>query len=200
MTETGFILFETAIGLCGLVWGERGIVGAQLPEGDGEQARARILRRFPEARETPPPPHVREAVDEIVALIAGERRDLHAIALDMAEVPEFHRRVYAVARDILPGEVLTYGEVARRIGEPGAAQAVGQALGKNPFPIIVPCHRVLAAGGKTGGFSARGGVETKFRLLTIERARTSAEPSLFDDDAAFGFAPPPKPPTRNRRP
>jgi len=192
MTEPGYTLFETAIGICAIAWGEGGVIGAQLPEGDASRARARLARRFPDAREMAPPPAVAQAIDEIVALIAGEPRDLHSIRLDMAGVPDFHRKVYAVARAILPGETLTYGEVAKRIGEPGASQAVGQALGKNPFPIIIPCHRVLAAGGKTGGFSANGGVETKFRLLTIERARTSTEPTLFDGDSAFGFAAPPR--------
>ncbi len=105
-----------------------------------------------------------------------------------AVLADFHARVYDVALSIRPGETLTYGEVARRIGEPGAAQAVGQALGKNPWPIIVPCHRVLAAGGRTGGFSANGGIDTKLRLLTIERARTAGAPTLFDDDPAFGLA------------
>jgi methylated-DNA-[protein]-cysteine S-methyltransferase len=95
-------------------------------------------------------------------------------------VPAFNRKVYEVALAIPHGETLTYGEVAQRIGEPGAARAVGVALGQNPWPIIVPCHRVLAAGGKAGGFSADGGVETKLRILTIEKARTSAAPSLFD--------------------
>lgn len=197
MTEPGYTLFETAIGLCAIAWGERGVIGAQLPEGDAAGARSRLARRFPDLREAPPPPVVQRAIAEIVALIDGEPRDLHGIQLDMAGVPEFHQKVYQVARAILPGATLTYGEVAKRVGEPGASQAVGQALGKNPFPIIIPCHRVLAAGGKTGGFSANGGVETKFRLLTIERARTSAEPTLFDGDSAFGFAAPPRRTSRN---
>ncbi len=179
---TGFCLFETAIGVCALAWGESGIVGTQLPEGDAAGARSRLTRRFPQARETPPPPEIRAVTRDIVALLAGQPKDLSRVALDMAGVPAFNRRVYGITREIPPGATLTYGEVTARIGEgPESARAVGQALGQNPFPIVVPCHRVLAAGGKAGGFSADGGVATKLRMLSIERARTSSAPSLFDD-------------------
>jgi methylated-DNA-[protein]-cysteine S-methyltransferase len=188
MPDQGFILFETAIGTCGIVWGANGIVGAQLPEGGDVAARARLTRRFPDAVEGRPPASVRAVVDAVVRLIEGEPVDLSKAPLDLAGLPDLHRRVYDVALTIQPGETLTYGEVARRIGEPHAAQAVGQALGKNPIPIIVPCHRVLAAGGRTGGFSANGGVDTKLKLLSIERARTSTEPTLFDGDPSFGLA------------
>lgn len=175
-----FHLFDTAIGACALAWGGERIIGAQLPERDEETARRRLARRFPEATEASPPAFVAEAIDGIVALLAGERRDLSYLPVAIEAVPEFNRRVYEVALSIPPGETLTYGEVAARIGEPGAARAVGVALGQNPFPIIVPCHRVLAAGGRTGGFSADGGVETKLRMLTIEKARTSPQPGLFE--------------------
>ncbi len=125
---------------------------------------------------------------DIGRLLAGERTDLTRIALDMADVPEFHSAVYGVARTIPPGETLTYGEVAARLGDPGAARAVGQALGQNPFAIVVPCHRVLAANGRSGGFSAAGGVATKLRILSIERARTGGEPSLFDAHGGLPLA------------
>lgn len=187
MAEHGFTLFETALGPCALVWGEAGIIGGQLPERTAGATRARIQKRFPEARETPPPPDMAEVIDRIRALMAGERIDLADSPLDMNGLADFDLKVYQVALSIPPGETLTYGEVARRIGEPQAAQAVGQSLGRNPFPPIVPCHRVLAASGRTGGFSAPGGVTTKLKLLSIERARTGA-PTLFDDDPAFGFA------------
>lgn len=175
-----FCLFDTAIGPCALVWQGDVIVGAQLPEANVEVARRRLLRRFPAADEAPPPDIVENAIADIRALLAGEPRDLSHLAIALDGASPFERRVYEVALSIPPGETLTYGEVARRIGEPGAARAVGVALGRNPVPIIVPCHRVLAAGGRTGGFSADGGVETKLRLLTIERARTDAAPGLFD--------------------
>ncbi len=171
-----FTLFDTAIGRCGIAWGARGIVVVQLPEADVRVLRTRIARAVPDAREAPPPPEVRRAIDAIAALLDGEPRDLADVVLDMERVPEFNRRVYAVARAVPPGETITYGEIAERIGERGAAQAVGQALERNPFPIVVPCHRVLAAGGGIGGFSARGGVATKRRMLAIEGA---GAPTLF---------------------
>jgi O-6-methylguanine DNA methyltransferase len=168
MTAYGFTLFDTAIGWCGVAWTDRGLAGVQLPEASEADTRERMLRRFPAAAETVPPAEVQRAIDRIVALLHGERNDLSAIALDMEEVAPFHRRVYEVARTIPPGKTLAYGEVAARLGAAGAARAVGQALGRNPFPIVVPCHRVLAAGGKIGGFSAHGGTATKRRMLALE--------------------------------
>jgi methylated-DNA-[protein]-cysteine S-methyltransferase len=180
MTTRNIAIFETAIGACGIAWDERGIAAVQLPEASEQKTRARLLRRFSEAREAPPSPDVQRAIDGITALLRGEASDLSAVALDMNDLPEFNRRVYEVARAIPPGATLSYGEIAAKLGEPPqAARDVGQALGQNPFPIIVPCHRVLAANGKPGGFSASGGVTTKLRLLTIEGAKTSDEPSLF---------------------
>lgn len=177
----GFCLFDTAIGACALVWSGARLIGAQLPEQDEAKARKRLARRYPDAVALLPPAFVEEAIVGIRALLSGERRDLSALPIALDEVSEFNRKVYEVALSIPPGETLTYGEVAARVGEPGAARAVGMALGQNPWPIIVPCHRVLAANGKTGGFSADGGVETKLRMLTIEKARTSDAPGLFED-------------------
>jgi methylated-DNA-[protein]-cysteine S-methyltransferase len=178
--DPGFALFETTIGRCAIVWSERGISGVQFPEGSEQATRNRLQRRFPNAREAAAPPAVRHTIAEITALLAGERRDLSDAVLDCAAVPDFNRRVYDVARAIPPGSTLSYGEVAERLGDRGLAREVAQALGQNPFPIIVPCHRVMAAGGKTGGFSAPGGVRTKLKLLSIERAQPSG-PTLFDD-------------------
>jgi methylated-DNA-[protein]-cysteine S-methyltransferase len=184
-----FTLFDTAIGRCAIAWGTRGIVGVQLPEGPDVRLRARMQERFPGAGEAPPPPEIRRAVDDVAALLRGEAGDLAAIALDMDGVPPFHRRVYEAARAIPPGATLSYGEVAAKLGAPGAARAVGQALGRNPFAIIVPCHRVLAAGGRVGGFSAAGGAATKIRMLAIEGSAASGTLALFDGDGAFGFDP-----------
>jgi methylated-DNA-[protein]-cysteine S-methyltransferase len=170
MTPGGFTLFDSPIGRCGVVWGASGISALQLPEGREDRTRARILTRFPEAREESPPPGVQSAIGRIKGLLRGDANDLSDVALDMTEVPPFDRRVYEVTRTIPPGATLSYGEVALRLGSRGAARAVGRALGRNPFAIIVPCHRVVAAGGKVGGFSAGGGVATKRRLLEIERA------------------------------
>ena len=180
MTEHGFCLFETPIGACGIAWGERGVVGVQLPESSEAAVRATARREFPSAREMAPPPEVQRAVDGIVALLSGEARDLSFVELDMRQVPPFHRRVYEVARTIPPGSTLSYGEIAARLGEPGAARDVGSALGQNPFSIVVPCHRVLAANGKLGGFSAHGGVRTKRRLLSIEGVQAPGTVPLFD--------------------
>jgi len=175
-----FALFETAIGVCGIVWTARGVCGVQLPEKDPAATRARVHRRHPTATEAPPTPDVQRAIDGIVALLRGERRDLTGIAVDNSAIPEFNRRVYAIARNIPPGSTMTYGEIAERLGDKLLARDVGQAMGENPTPIIMPCHRVLAAGGKTGGFSAPGGIVTKLQLLTIEGAQPG-RPTLFDD-------------------
>ena len=181
MEAKGVALFDTAIGRCGVAWGPRGIGGVQLPGASEVDTRARLLRRFPEAQEAPPPPDVAATVAAMVSLLRGEPAELTEATLDMDDLPPFDRRVYAIARAIPPGETLTYGEIATRLGDPAAARAVGRALGDNPFPIIVPCHRILGAGGKAGGFSAHGGVATKARLLSIEGARTSGEPTLFEN-------------------
>jgi methylated-DNA-[protein]-cysteine S-methyltransferase len=174
-----FALFETALGACGIVWSARGVYAVQLPEATREATRARLIKRYPQALEAPPPSAIRAAIDGIVALIAGERRDLIDVVIDDEGTADFNKRVYAVARKIPPGETLTYGEVAERLGDKALARAVGQALGENPCPVVMPCHRVLAASGKTGGFSAPGGVDTKLKLLTIEGAQPGG-PTLFD--------------------
>ncbi len=190
--SASFACFDTAIGRCGIAWGENGILAASLPERDEAALRSRLLRHAPGAAETVPGEAIRALIGRVVELTSGQPVDLADTPLDLTDIPAFHRQVYAVALTIKPGETLTYGEVARRLGEPGAAQAVGQALGRNPIPIIIPCHRVLAAGGKTGGFSADGGVETKFRLLAIERARLGSAPTLFDADRSFVLQAPPR--------
>ncbi|MGD0418138.1 MAG: methylated-DNA--[protein]-cysteine S-methyltransferase [Xanthobacteraceae bacterium] len=178
MSGPGFALFETAIGHCGIVWSERGIAGVQLPESGERETRRRVLARFPAARAAVPPAHVRRTIDDIVALLGGERKELGQAILDSEAVPDFNRRVYDIARTIPPGGTLSYGAIAERLGDRNLARDVAQALGQNPFPIIVPCHRVMAAGGKTGGFSAPGGVRTKLRLLSIEGAQPGS-PTLF---------------------
>jgi methylated-DNA-[protein]-cysteine S-methyltransferase len=181
-----FALFDTAIGRCAIAWSASGTVVVLLPERDDAALRARLERRHPDARETAPPDDIAQAIDGIRALVAGEHRDLSGVVLDLDGVPEFNRRVYAVARTIKPGATLTYGAIAAQLGEPDARR-VGEVMGHNPFPIIVPCHRVVAAGGKTGGFSAPGGAATKRRLLEIEGAG-SDQPTLFDQHGGLGFA------------
>lgn len=178
MTAQGFALFDTTIGSCGIAWGDGGVVGVQLPEGSTPKTRARMIARFPGIAESVPPQNIQRIVDEIASLMRGDAVDLSGVSLDMKGVPDFHRRVYEIALTIPPGKTVSYGDIAVRLGMPGSAQAVGQALGRNPFPIVVPCHRVLAAGGKDGGFSANGGVKTKRRMLVIEGALAD-EPTLF---------------------
>ena len=180
MAPLGCCLFDTAIGACGIAWTQDAIAAVQLPETTREGTRRRLCLAFGELPEAAPPAFVQRAIDRIQALLEGARDDLADLPLDFSEVPDFHRRVYEVTRAIPPGEVLTYGEVARRIGEPGASRAVGRALGRNPFAPVVPCHRVLAAGGRSGGFSAEGGADTKLRMLEIESARFGGTPGLFD--------------------
>ncbi|WP_297692271.1 methylated-DNA--[protein]-cysteine S-methyltransferase [Phenylobacterium sp.] len=172
-------IFETAIGWAGLAWGEAGLVAVHLPEREPQTARRGLAHRFPDAAETGAPPEVSAVMAAIARQLAGEPTDLTGVALDLSRTPEFHARVYALARAIPPGETLTYGEIAERLGDKLLARDVGQALGKNPWPIVVPCHRVTAAGGKPGGFSARGGVTTKLKLLAIEGAKAAAQGQLF---------------------
>jgi methylated-DNA-[protein]-cysteine S-methyltransferase len=189
---TQYTLFETVIGWAGLAWGDRGLVGVYLPDPNPENARTSFLRRFPDAVEALPTEAVSHAIGEIRRLMAGEHVDLLDIPIDIARVPDFNARVYEIARAIPPGETLTYGEIAVKLGDKLLARDVGAALGQNPWPIVVPCHRVTAAGGKLGGFSARGGVNTKVKLLAIEGAKVleppppkvkpqaAPQPSLFD--------------------
>jgi methylated-DNA-[protein]-cysteine S-methyltransferase len=180
MTDQHFALFDTPIGICGIEWGPRGINGLQLPMGSDEKTRARIRQRHGDIAEAAPTEEVQRAIDRIVKLLAGERDDLRDIALDLNGVPDFNRGVYDIARSIPPGQTMTYGDIAKRLGGVELSRDVGQALGRNPCPIVVPCHRVLAAGQKPGGFSARGGVDTKLKMLAIEGAAVNHTPSLFD--------------------
>ena len=138
-----------------------------------------MLKRYPAAQEAAPSPETQRAIDGIVALLRGEPIDLTGVPIDNEDTPTFNAKVYAIARNIPPGRTMTYGEIAERLGDRLLARDVGTALGQNPCPIIMPCHRVLAAGGKTGGFSAPGGVVTKLRLLSIEGAQPGG-PTLFD--------------------
>jgi methylated-DNA-[protein]-cysteine S-methyltransferase len=174
-----YTVFETAIGWAGVAWGDAGLVACHLPEREAETARRGFVRRFPDAAEAEPPAALAPTIAGIQALMRGEKADLSGAPLDLSRTPEFNVRVYEVARSIPPGETLTYGEIAERLGDKLLARDVGAALGKNPWPIVVPCHRVTAAGGKPGGFSARGGVNTKLKLLAIEGAAVAGQADLF---------------------
>lgn len=180
----GFALFPTEIGTCGIAWDEHAVItGVQLPERSDSLTRDRLLRRAQAGmRESAPPAEIQRVIEQVQRLLRGEPVDLSAVPLALAATPDFNRRVYEVARTIPPGQTVTYGDIAARLGQRGMARAVGQALGANPFPIIVPCHRVVAAGGKNGGFSAGGGVRTKLRMLAIEGATVNALLPLFGDE------------------
>lgn len=180
MAGRGYTVFDTAVGRCGIAWGPLGIVGVQLPAEREIETRRRLLRQFPEAREVSPSAEARAAIDGIVALLHGRPADFSDVTLDIREVSPFARRVYDTARTIQRGETMTYNEVADRMKPPGAPYAVAQALSQNPFPIIVPCHRVLEAGGYADKMSVNGGSVSKRRLLSIDGAGGKSSQTLFD--------------------
>lgn len=180
MAAQAFALFDSPIGTCGIAWNAMGIAGFHLPLPTADATRTRLQQRWSGAVESPPPSGVQRVIDRVLALLNGEAIDLTDIPVDLADAPEFHRKVYEVARTIPPGRTMTYGEIAKRLGAPQESREVGQALGRNPIAIIVPCHRVLGADGKMGGFSASGGVATKRRILEIEGAAALSAGPLFD--------------------
>jgi methylated-DNA-[protein]-cysteine S-methyltransferase len=177
MTST--MAFETALGTAAIAWSDAAIVGFALPEPDPKAGLARLTMRHGVPAGAAVPPFVAEAARRAVALIAGGFVTFDDIPLDFGAAPGFDRSVWDVARGIPPGETMTYGAVARQLGDAGLARAVGAALGRNPIPLIVPCHRVTAAGGRAGGFSAEGGVASKLRLLAIEDAHAARGLPLF---------------------
>jgi methylated-DNA-[protein]-cysteine S-methyltransferase len=181
MATVGFTLFDTPIGRCGLAWGADGICDIELPGRTAQATRARLRRTSPDAREMAAPPEVQQTIQAITSVLSGSQADLSGICLDMHGVPEFERRVYELARTIPPGSTRTYGELASQLGDRRLAREVGQALGHNPFPIVVPCHRVVAANGRPGGFSAPGGQHTKLRLLALENTSPNGTLPLFAD-------------------
>jgi methylated-DNA-[protein]-cysteine S-methyltransferase len=181
MSGRGYSIFDTVIGRCGIAWGHAGIAGVQLPEAREIETRRRLYQLYPDAREQRPPPNVEIAIEGIVALLRGQASDLSDVALDMAGMHVFNQRVYELTRAIPRGETRTYGELATKLGASGAVHSVAQALAKNPFVIIVPCHRVLEAGSYADKISPNGGSISKRMLLSIEGTRggTSSK-TLFD--------------------
>ena len=180
MTGRGYSIFDTGIGRCGIAWGELGVMGVQLPEAREIDTRRRLFQLYPDARELRPPDTVETAIDGIVALLRGGDCDLSEVALDMTGIPVFNQRVYEFARSIPRGQTRIYGEVASALRASGAVYLVAQAIGRNPFMIIVPCHRVLEAGHYTDKISPNGGAISKRRLLSIEGTRPTAGKTLFD--------------------
>ena len=166
--DVQYALFDTPIGRCGVAWCGDRITGVQLPEPRDADTRLRLEARFDGAVEATPPASIRDVITRMTASLRGEGDDLADVPLDLDALPPFRRRVLEEVRTIPAGETLSYGEVAEAVGSPGAARAVGQALGRNPFPIVIPCHRVLAAGGRIGGYTAQGGTTVKAKMLAAE--------------------------------
>lgn len=172
MDESGFAGFDTALGPCGIAWGKSGLHGVQIGGGS-------VTARWPGLEEAVPPPHVAATIAQVVAHLNGQRPDYGDVTFDFSQVSAWEASVLRAAFAIPYGETRTYGALARTLGDPVAAQAVGQALGRNPWPIVIPCHRITASNGKTGGFSAPGGAATKLKLLEIEGALAADALPLF---------------------
>lgn len=180
MAGRGYTIFDTGIGRCGIAWGDSGVIGVQLPEAREIETRRRMFRLYPEARELRPPLNVEIAIDGIVAMLRGHVFDFSDVVLDMSGIHAFNQRVYQLTRAIPHGETRTYGEIATSLGASGAAHSVAQAISRNPFMIIVPCHRVLETGSYADKISPNGGAISKRRLLSIEGAGSPSSKTLFD--------------------
>ncbi len=180
MSEYGYTVFDTAVGRCGIAWGEIGVIGVQLPEAREIDTRRRMYRIFPEAREQRPPLNSEIAIEGITALLRGGDADMSDVVLDGTGISNFNQRVYQFVRGIPRGETRTYDEIANGIRVHGAVHSVAQAISRNPFMIIVPCHRALEAGHYADKISPNGGVISKRRLLTIEGAHTTVSKTLFE--------------------
>jgi methylated-DNA-[protein]-cysteine S-methyltransferase len=163
-------LFDTALGVCGVAWSARGLVAVQLPEKTDAATERRLIARSGSAGAAVPPPQIAALVEDIRRYLAGERVDFSAVAVDLQNLEPFRRRLYGALREMPFGATVTYGELAKRLGlaDWEGAREVGAAMGQNPVPLVIPCHRVLAANGKLGGFSAPGGAATKAKLLALE--------------------------------
>ncbi len=179
--KTSYVTFETALGVAAIAWNEAGVVRFQLPSPHAEAAARSLLRRVPDAQAATPPPAIAQTADAAKRYFAGERIDFSGVTLDLAGQDDLFRAIYAAARRVGYGETTTYGGLAKAIGRTDweAAREVGQAMAKNPVALIIPCHRVLAAGGRIGGFSAPGGAATKAKMLALEGVgRVPDQPSL----------------------
>ena len=188
MPGRGYFIFDTGLGRGGIAWGDHGILGIQLPEAREIETRRRLFRLYPDARELRPPESVAMAIEGIAALLRGGEADLSYVTLDMTGVPAFNQRVYQVARSIPRGETRTYGEVASALRATGAVYSVAQAISRNPFMIIVPCHRVLEEGRYADKIAPNGGAISKRRLLSLEGTGTTSSKTLFD--VLLSVAPP----------
>lgn len=180
MAGRSYAFFDSGLGRCGIVWSDAGIVGVHLPEAREIDTRRRLFRLYPEAREQRPPPQVQVAIEGIVALLRGRDTDLLDVVLDMSGIPLFSQRVYEFARTIPRGETRTYPEVAWLMRREGTEHSIARTIAKNPFMIIVPCHRVLEVGHYADQISPYGGAISKRHLLSLEGTRPIASKTLFD--------------------
>ena len=173
-------MFDTPVGRCAIVWRGVAVIGSALPDVSDERMCDSIRRRFPDADEQQPPPAIETAIPAVRRLLEGQVEEFGEIPFSLEGLSDFERAVLEETFRIPVGETRTYGEIAAALDAPGASRAVGAALGRNPNPIIIPCHRVLGANGRSGGFSAPGGARTKLKMLEIEGARRSGQPELFE--------------------
>ncbi len=179
MKQAAYCLFETPLGACGIAWKEQAtsrtppaVTFFQLPEATRSLTDKRIARRSGGRKTRVPPPRIAGIIKKVRKHLRGDLQDFLDVAVDLDAAGPFARQVYEAARKIPAGRTRSYGELARDMNRPTASRAVGQALGRNPIPLIIPCHRVLASGDKPGGFSSHGGLETKAKMLEIEGATT----------------------------
>jgi len=168
MNKSFYTIFDTKLGACGIAWNERGVTAFQLPEATRQQTESRIARNASATRAKSVPKKIAGIIKRAQKHLAGDAQDFRDVAVDLDNRAEFSKRVYAVCHAIPSGRTMSYGEIAKLVKRPGASRAVGQAMGKNPIPLIIPCHRVLASGNRPGGFSAYGGFATKEKLLALE--------------------------------
>ncbi|WP_035672407.1 methylated-DNA--[protein]-cysteine S-methyltransferase [Bradyrhizobium liaoningense] len=180
MAGRAYAIFDTALGRCGIIWSGTGVVAVQLPEAREIDTRRRIFQVHPEAREQPPSENAELAIEGIVGLLQGDEPDFSDVSLDAGGVPGFNRRVYEYTCTIPRGETRTYHEIAKALGASGAVHSVAQAIAKNPYMLIVPCHRVLEAGNYTDRLSPYAGMISKRRLLALEGAHPVASKTLFE--------------------
>lgn len=187
MASHSYAIFETAGGHCGIAWNDVGITRFQLPTSDAGATERNLLRRLPDAKPAEPAPQIAEVVRMVQRYFDGEQVDFSGLTLDLGEQDDFFIRIYAAARHLGYGKTTTYGALAKELGAgPEAARDVGQAMAKNPVALIIPCHRVLAAGGKIGGFSAPGGSTAKQRMLELEGVSVAPDKPK-PAQQAFGF-------------
>lgn len=180
----GHMVFETALGFVGVAWSEAGLTRLSLFQRNEAAVERRLERLGAGDGDAAAPAWIEALVRDIRAYAGGEDIDFSGVPVDLSGVDDFRLAIYDAARKLAFGETTTYGELAKRAGHGGLPRETGQALGSNPVPLVIPCHRILAAGGKIGGFSAPGGSATKERMLKLEGVQVGPPPA---PQQSFGF-------------